>query len=193
MLSTEILSRFRDLVDRANALPMREPMAVTLATVDGEGRVSARVVLLREFDEWGFVFYTNSLSRKGEDMAANANVALCFHWEQLGAQVRIEGTAAMVSDDEADAYWTSRPRVSQIGGWASLQSQPLDDRQQLVDRVQDYEALFADRDVLRPAHWTGYRVAPRRIEFWKDGEARLHHRDVYEATENSWTKQTLFP
>lgn len=192
-LYPEAIARFTGLVEQAGSTSLSEPLAMTLATVDWEGQPSARIVLLRGYDERGFVFYTNTRSRKGEQIAANPLVALCFYWDELNEQVRIEGKTERVPDDEADAYWANRPRGSQIGAWASDQSQTLPERKELEDRIAEREAEFANQDVPRPVHWTGFRVVPNRIEFWVRGESRLHTRTVYELSGEKWSKRELYP
>jgi pyridoxamine 5'-phosphate oxidase len=168
-------------------------MAVALATADAEGRPSARMVLLRRFDQRGFIFFTNSHSKKGRELAANPRAALCFYWDELEEQVRVQGAVAQVSDPESNAYWRSRTRESQIGAWASLQSEKLDDRATLEARNAEFERQFANQNVPRPEHWYGYRVAPDSIEFWKNRPARLHERLIYERTDNGWQKRLLYP
>jgi pyridoxamine 5'-phosphate oxidase len=192
-LYLEAIGRFQQLLERARQLPIKEPTAVALATVDASGDPSVRMVLLRGMDERGFVFYTNNESRKGRNLADNPRAALCFYWEQLEEQVRVEGVVSPVSKEEADVYWDTRARSSQIGAWASLQSNSLESREVLQDRVARYTREFEGRPVPRPAHWTGYRLAPRRIEFWKSQPARLHERWVYETNGSSWTKRMLYP
>jgi len=189
----EALDRFRQLLRSAQATSLREPTAVTLATCGKDGVATARVVLLRGFDERGFVFYTNTLSTKGRQLAENPQAALCFYWDELGEQVRVEGHVDRVADAEADAYWAGRPRDSQIGAWASRQSETLDRRATLEARVAQYESQFAGRNVPRPPHWTGYRLVPRRIEFWKSMPARLHERVVYERQADEWSKRLVYP
>jgi pyridoxamine 5'-phosphate oxidase len=168
--------------------------ALTLATADRQGRPSARMVLLKGFDAQGFVFYTNLASRKGEELAQNPAVHLLFHWKSLKRQVRIDGVASLVDDAEADAYFASRPRVSQIGAWASDQSRVLDNRDSLMARVAYYTAQFASSPTIpRPAHWSGWRVVPHAIEFWQDQEFRLHERCVYNKTAQGWQTTLLYP
>jgi pyridoxamine 5'-phosphate oxidase len=152
----------------AGQTELNDPNAMTLATSTPEGRPSARIVLLKGFDRDGFVFYTNTQSRKGHELAANPAVALLFHWKGLARQVRIEGVAAPVSEAEADAYFATRARISRLGAWASDQSRPLEDRERLVARVQEMEARYPDDEVPRPPHWSGYRVRPVCFEFWQD-------------------------
>ncbi len=192
-LYAQAIQRFKELLAEVQKTSLKEPMAMTLATADAEGRPSARTVLLRGVDERGFVFYTNLESRKGRQLAANAQAALCFHWDPLARQVHVEGAVERVSDAEADAYWATRPRDSQIGAWASQQSRPLDGRLTLMARVAQYAAKFAIGPVPRPPHWSGFRVKPRRIEFWTSRPFRLHDREVYEQTEQGWVLSRLYP
>ena len=169
------------------------PEAMTLATVSPEGQPSTRMVLLKAHDARGFVFYTNFDSAKGRDLLANPNASLCFHWKSLGRQVRIDGTVSPVDDAEADAYFASRPRGSQIGAWASEQSAPLESRAALEARVTALEAEHAGGDVPRPPHWSGFRLAPARIEFWQDRPDRLHDRLVFERHGVGWRETRLQP
>ncbi len=186
-------ARFGDLLERARATDLPEPHAFTLATVASDGRPSARVVLLRGFDTRGFVFYTNLESRKSRELAANPYAALCFYWLPLDVQVRIEGVVQQVSDTEADSYFASRPRGSQIGAWASLQSSVLRSRAELEMRVREIEARYANQEVPRPPFWSGLRVVPERMEFWYGQPSRLHHRDVYTREGEGWTLHHLYP
>ena len=192
-LYAEALSRFDDVYGRAANCGVAEPSAVTLATADAGGRPSARTVLLKHFDQRGFVFYTNLRSRKGIELQANPRAALCFFWLPLAEQVHVEGIAAQVPDDEADAYWRTRDRESQIGAWASLQSEPLQDRDALEQRVQQFESDYEGKDVPRPTHWSGFCLVPNRIEFWCSGAHRLHERTEYTMTKEEWSKTLLFP
>ena len=170
------------------------PDAMTVTTVAENGMPSARILLLKGLDRRGFVFYTNQRSRKGEQLAGNPNCALCFFWKTLDRQVRVEGTVSQVSEAEADAYYATRPRGSQIGAWASDQSQPLESRAVLEARIADLEKRFGEAPVPRPAHWSGYRVSPVRIEFWREGKYRLHDRIVYVPDgSGGWTTSQLFP
>ena len=189
----EAINRFIENFDRASKSSLREAAAVALATVDAEGRPSARMVLLRCVDQRGFVFFTNSRSSKGEQLAANSQAALCFHWDPLREQVRVEGSTEQVSDEESDTYWEDRPRDSQLSAWASLQSQLLADRSLLEARLKKFEQEFADREIPRPEHWYGYRIVPRRIEFWQEGSSRLHHRTLYERGDAGWARSALYP
>lgn len=169
-----------------------DPNAMTLATADEAGRPSSRVVLLKGWDADGFVFYTNRSSRKGRDMAANPHAALSFYWRELGRQIRIEGRVELVDDDECDVYFASRPRGSQLGAWASLQSEPLDSFDTLIDRISKYEGEFGEA-VPRPPHWGGYRVVPDRLEFWESGEFRIHKRWEFVRTADGWSISALYP
>ena len=193
-LYQEALATFRGLLDEARASGDTEPAAMTLATVD-DTRISARVVLLKGVDERGFRFFTNYRSDKGRQLAAHRDAALCFHWKTLREQiqVRIEGAAVELDAAESDAYFATRPRGSQIGAWASLQSQPLRDRAEFEARIAEFEARFDGVPVTRPPHWGGYVVEPRRIEFWYGATYRLHDRHVYTLGASGWTKQLLYP
>ncbi len=171
-----------------------EPAAMTLATVDPGGDVHARVVLLRRFDARGFCFFTNLESDKGRELKLRPSCALCLHWEPAHRQVRVEGDAVVVADDEADAYFASRPRESRISAWASDQSRPLDDDAALVARIRGFEEKFGDGVVPRPPFWSGFRVVPRRIELWQEGPFRRHRRDRYDLVDGgSWQRSLLFP
>lgn len=194
-LSNEILTTFTDLLAQATAAGEIEPTAMVLATASAAGRVSARVVLLKHVDASGFVFYTNTRSDKGEQLAALPQAALCFHWKKLndGVQVRIEGHVTPVSAQQADAYFATRPRESQLGAWASDQSRPLASRAAFMQRFAEVEQRFANQPVPRPPHWSGYRVEPERIEFWQGVPFRLHQRDLYEARDGAWQKSLLNP
>ncbi len=189
------LHTFADLLEQAKQSIDPEPTAMTVATVGRDGRPAARTVLLKGFDERGFVFYTNFSSRKGRQLAANPQAALLFHWRHLreGVQVKIEGTVEPVSAEEADAYFASRPRGSQIGAWASLQSQPLASREQFEQRYADYEKQYEGAPVPRPPHWSGFRVVPERIEFWYGAQFRLHERQCYERNNGVWSQVMLYP
>ncbi len=171
-----------------------DPNAMSLATIDPDGRPSLRIVLLKGMDERGFVFFTNRESRKGRAIAAHPDVALCFHWKTLGRQISVTGTAHMVTDAESDAYYNTRPLGSRIGAWASLQSRPLENRLALTQRVAETEQRFAaDPAIPRPPHWGGYRIVPDSIEFWHDGLHRLHTRILYTKTPDGWARTMLYP
>lgn len=179
----------------AEAHELNDPNAMTVATADANGRPSARILLLKGQDAKGFVFYTNMNSRKGGELQVNPFVSLCFHWKSLRRQVRIEGPIEQVSDDEADSYFNSRARGSRIGAWASQQSQPLADRETLMNAVAELEEKFAGAPIPRPPHWTGQRLRPLQIEFWEDGEFRLHDRFVFQrpTVDDAWSMQRLSP
>ena len=184
---------FEEWLSEAEANEINDPTAMALATADSEGQPSVRMVLLKGHDERGFVFYTNLGSRKSSEITENPNVALLFHWKSLRRQVRVEGPLSQVTDAEADAYFASRARLSRIGAWASDQSQPLESRAVLEARVAELEKRFEGQDPPRPKDWSGFRVQPRRIEFWQDGAFRLHDRIVYHFGDGLWRTQRLFP
>ncbi len=185
--------RFRSLFDRAVATGMEDPNAMVVSSVDAAGAPSSRVVLLKDFDELGFAFYTNYESRKGREILANPQVCLNFYWRELGQQVRIRGQAGPVRDDEADAYFATRSRTSQLGAWASQQSRTLESRAQLMARVAKFEAKFLIGAVPRPPHWSGFRVVPSEFEFWSAGTFRLHNREVFEKLDGKWVSSRLYP
>lgn len=190
------IERFRDLLAEAEAIDralLPEPTAMMLATVADDGQPSLRVVLLKAVDERGFVFYTNYESRKGRELLAHPKAALCFHWQPLERQVRIEGDVEPVAPEEADAYFATRARLSQIGAWASRQSRPLSSDAELDARVHEMEERFAGGAVPRPPHWSGFRVVPKRIEFWRNRAFRLHERLVYEREGGTWRVTRLYP
>jgi pyridoxamine 5'-phosphate oxidase len=190
------IQRFRAQYARVLDAGLPEPTAMTLATADPQGRPSARVMLLKDFDERGFVFYTNLQSRKGRDLEANPHAALCFFWQPLEWQIRIEGEVEPVTPEEADAYFASRPRGSQIGAWASQQSTDLPARHELETRIAAVEERFQGSPVTRPPHWSGYRLVPNRIEFWHGLPSRLHERDVYirdASATGGWRTGLLYP
>jgi pyridoxamine 5'-phosphate oxidase len=192
----EPFRRFAEWMERALAAQVPEPTAMALATADAQGHPSVRMVLLKGFDEAGFVFYTNLESRKGRELAENAHAALCFFWQPLELQVRIEGRVEPVSAAEADEYYASRARGSRIGAWASLQSQPLGSYHDLMASVQEYEARYTGDDIPRPPHWSGFRVIPSRIEFWQGRPNRLHERERFDldpAAPELWRVQNLYP
>ena len=177
----------------ARASEPNDPEAVALATADEYGRPSVRMVLMKGHDERGFVFYTNISSRKGAELAENPRAALLFHWKSLRRQVRIEGPVGPVSDEEADAYFASRPRDSQLGAWASEQSRPLDRRETFESRFEEVRARYEGGNVPRPGHWSGFRVAPERIEFWINRPHRLHERRLFVRSGEGWSEGLLYP
>lgn len=185
--------RFAAWIEDARESEPNDPNAMTLATADSRGRASARMVLLKDFDEAGFVFYTNLESRKGGDLAENPYAALLFHWKSLRRQVRVEGPVTPVGDEEADEYFDSRPRGSRIGAWASDQSRPMEGMFVLERRVAEFTAKFGLGKIERPPHWSGFRIVPERIEFWRDGKFRLHERVVFIREGETWRTERLFP
>ena len=187
------IEQFRRWFDEALAAGFYEPNAMTLATATRDGRPSARVVLLKGFDERGFVFYTNYGGRKGRDLEENPCCALVFYWGELERQVRIEGRAYRVSDKDSDAYYKSRPRGSQLGAWVSAQSRPVEDRGILEERLRELEVKYEGREIPRPPFWGGYRVEPEEIEFWQGRENRLHDRLLYRRLSGGWKIERLSP
>lgn len=190
------IARFKTVFEQALRIPreiLPEPTAFALGTVDASGSPSVRIVLLKTVDERGFAFYTNFESRKGRELLETKRAALCFHWQALEMQVRVEGDAEPVSDAEADAYFATRARGSQIGAWASAQSQPMARPTELDERVAEVEKRFAGKPVPRPPHWSGFLVRPRRIEFWRGMPSRLHVREVYIRDAGSWRVERLYP
>lgn len=193
MSRTDPITQFDSWLQDALATEPSNHNAMTLATATPEGCPSTRMVLLKDHDDRGFVFYTNFNSQKGRELQANPFASLCFHWKSLGRQVRIDGRAEPVSDAEADTYFASRPRGSRIGAWASEQSRPVDSRDVLEARATELAAKYAAQDIPRPPHWSGFRVVPARIEFWTDRPDRLHDRQVFERSADGWTEMRLQP
>lgn len=191
----EPFALFGDWLKDATASEINDPNAVSLATVDEDGMPSVRMVLLKDFDERGFVFYTNFESRKGQEILGQKKAAMCFHWKSLRRQVRIRGDVEVVSDAEADAYYASRPRGSRIGAWASKQSRPLEGRFALEKAVAEYTARYAIGDIPRPPYWSGFRIKPLTIEFWHDRKFRLHDRMEFrrETADAGWDKVRMYP
>jgi len=195
-LLTEALATFAELFQQARVAGEPDPTAMAVATASLDARPSVRTVLLKAHDERGFVFYTHLDGRKGRELQANPHAALLFHWPRVkeGVQVRIEGPVEIVADEEADAYFASRPRGSQVGAWASKQSETLESRERFEQRVAQVEQEFEGRDVPRPARWTGLRVRPEAIEFWYGAGFRLHERVLYQAdAAGEWSKRMLYP
>jgi pyridoxamine 5'-phosphate oxidase len=192
-LSQEIIVHFNKAFKKARVSGEPEPTAMVLATSDCKGLVTSRTVLLKALDENGFVFFTNTNSLKGKQMAECPRAAATFLWKASGCQVQLVGSVNQVSDEEADAYFATRDRGSQIGAWASRQSEPLDSRETLIQRVRDLERKYEGVEVPRPPYWTGYVLSPESVEFWTQREFRLHDRFLYTIDNGVWTKQRLNP
>ena len=183
---------FANWYDLAIETEINDPNAMTLSTISNN-KPSSRVVLLKSHDEKGFVFYTNSNSKKGKSISENNNIALNFHWKTQNRQIRIEGQAKIVSSEIADSYFNSRPRGSQIGAWSSNQSAELNSRSELIDNIKKFEKKYEDQDIPRPSHWNGYLVKPQLIEFWQEMPFRIHDRVVYTLFNNKWKIKKLYP
>lgn len=196
MIPPDPIERFREVYARARETDrsiIPDPTAMALGTIENGNQPSVRIVLLKGFDEDGFVFYTNCEGRKGRHLLAHPRAALCFYWAPIDIQVRVEGTVSKVAEEEADAYFATRPRLSQIGAWASRQSQPMEKPTDLDDQVAKYEKEFEGRPVPRPKFWSGFRVRPETIEFWKARPNRLHERHLYTRDGDAWKIETLYP
>ncbi|MBX4959371.1 pyridoxamine 5'-phosphate oxidase [Rhizobium lentis] len=193
--SGEPFKLFAEWLKEAEASEPNDPNAVALATVDEDGLPNVRMVLLKGFDDDGFVFYTNFESRKGQEILGQRKAAMCFHWKSLRRQVRLRGPVEIVSDAEADAYFQTRARGSRIGAWASRQSRPLESRFALEKAVAEYTARYALGDIPRPAYWSGFRIRPTSIEFWKDQKFRLHDRIEFRRPSpvGAWEKVRMYP
>ena len=192
-LSGEIIREFNKAYKKARVSGEPEPTAMILATSDGKGLVTSRTVLLKALDEDGFVFFTNTQSLKGRQMSECPRASATFLWKASGCQVQLVGTVQQVSDEAADAYFSTRDRGSQIGAWASHQSQPLDSRETLLQRVKELEQRYEGVEVPRPPHWTGFVLSPETVEFWTQREFRLHDRFLWSQQDGQWTKQRLNP
>jgi pyridoxamine 5'-phosphate oxidase len=190
---TEPFAWFKQWYEEAEAAEPNDPNAMSLATIGEDGLPSVRIVLLKEWDRRGFVFYTNLMSDKGRALAARPQACLNFHWKSLGRQVRIAGGVERVGEEEADVYFASRPRISQLGAWASKQSRALDSRAALLARVEEVDKAYGEGAVPRPPHWSGFRVSPRKIEFWQAGEFRLHDRFLFTRMLEEWKAERLYP
>ena len=187
------LSLFEEWFEDAKKSEINDPNAMNLATISDDGKPNSRIVLLKSYNENGFVFYTNSKSKKGKSIESNLNVALNFHWKSLQKQIRIEGSVSLIGKAEADEYYNSRSIGSRIGAWASMQSEELDDRLSLLNRVKEYEKKFKNTNISRPPHWNGYLVNPNLIEFWQDMPFRLHDRVEYRKQKDKWVSRKLYP
>lgn len=192
-MGTDPFQLFDEWLAEARANEVNDPEAMALATADADGQPSVRIVLLKGHGPDGFVFYTNQHSRKGEELASNAKAALLFHWKSLRRQVRVEGPVAIVSCEQADAYFASRSRDSQLGAWASNQSWTLPSRAEFEAKYEAMRVKFEGMDVPRPPHWGGYRVVPDRIEFWSDRPHRLHERRLFTRSIDAWAESLLYP
>jgi pyridoxamine 5'-phosphate oxidase len=193
MTTDDPFKKFGEWLAQAEASEPNDPNAMTLATANAAGRPAARMVLLKGWDQRGFVFYTNLDSRKADEIRENAQVSLLFHWKTQRRQIRIEGAVSPVSDAEADAYFASRSRVSKLGAWASAQSRPLPERAVFEAKLAEMEARFPGEEVPRPENWSGWRVVPDYFEFWQDREFRLHERLVFTPTDGGWRTGLLYP
>lgn len=191
--STQPYSLFGEWLEDARQSEPNDPNAAALSTVDSDGMPNVRMVLLKGYDTRGFVFYTNYESTKGGEILASMKAAMCFHWKSLQRQIRVRGNVELVSDEEADAYYASRPRGSRIGAWASKQSRPLESRFALEKAVAEYTAKYAIGNIPRPPFWSGFRIVPVSIEFWHDRPFRLHDRVLFTQAENGWNKARLYP
>lgn len=187
------IARLQSLLARAAEAEPESGTVMTLSTVSAEGRPSSRVVLLKHLDDSGLVFYTNYGSRKARDLAAVPHAAICFHWPSIERQVRVEGVVEKISAEESDAYFATRPRDSQLGAWASLQSETLGSEGELDERLHSIQQRFAGRPVPRPDFWGGYRLRPERIEFWRSRPGRLHERTLFERDGEGWSIRSLYP
>ncbi|GHC71420.1 pyridoxamine 5'-phosphate oxidase [Limoniibacter endophyticus] len=192
-LRNDPFTLFSEWLEDARDSEPNDPNAMALATVDETGLPNVRIVLLKDYDEKGFVFYTNYESNKGRELLSTGKAALCFHWKSLRRQVRVRGTIETVTDAEADEYYHSRPRLSQIGAWASQQSRPLDARSTLEGAVAEYENKYPEGEVPRPGYWSGFRLVPFSIEFWHDRPFRLHDRVIMTPSADGWQTQRYYP
>tara|TARA_B100000575_G_scaffold283449_1_gene276312 strand:- start:2327 stop:2932 length:606 start_codon:yes stop_codon:yes gene_type:complete len=191
--NTNPLSLFEEWFEEAKKSEINDPNAMNLATISNDGKPSSRIVLLKSYSDHGFVFYTNSNSKKGKSIKNNIDVALNFHWKSLLKQIRIEGTVSVIENTDADEYYNSRPLGSKIGAWASMQSEELDDRSSLLKRVEEYEKKFENSNISRPSYWNGYIVKPNLIEFWQDMPFRLHDRVEFRKQLDKWVSRKLYP
>ena len=185
---------FKQWMSEAEKNEINDPNAVALATVNESNQPDVRMVLLKELNNNGFVFFTNLNSKKGTDLKKMPKASMCFHWKSLLRQVRVSGDISLISDKEADEYFNSRPYLSRIGAWSSDQSKPMETRDAFLKKIEEYKNKYTDQNnVPRPKHWSGFLLSPKKIEFWKDAEGRLHQRLEYSKDLNSWKKQILYP
>ena len=185
---------FKQWMSEAEKNEINDPNAVALATVNESNQPDVRMVLLKEFNNKGFIFFTNLNSKKGIDLKKVPKASMCFHWKSLLRQVRVSGDISKIPDNEADEYFNTRPYISRIGAWSSNQSKPMETRDAFLNKLEEYKKKFTDKNnVPRPKHWSGFILSPKRIEFWKDVEGRLHQRLEYLKDSNSWKKQILYP
>ena len=184
---------FKNWFETSSKSEINDANAMTLSTISKNNKPSSRIVLLKSYDDNGFVFYTNSKSKKGKAIKNNSSVALNFHWKTLQRQIRVEGDVSQISNSEADEYYNSRPLGSKIGAWASLQSEELDDRSTLIKRVEEFKKKFSNNDVPRPSYWNGYLVKPNLIEFWQEMSFRLHDRVEFKKEKENWVSRKLYP
>lgn len=184
---------FHQWFQKATETELKDPNAMSLATATPDGIPSVRIVLLKGIQGEEFIFYTNLKSRKGDEISLNSHVSLCFHWKTIHRQIRIDGIAAPVTDAEANAYFRTRPKASQIGTWASHQSKPMHSRKELEESIAHFTTLFENKEVPRPPHWSGFHVTPQSIEFWEEQPFRLHHRVIYNRHKDGWEKTFLYP
>ena len=193
MTNSDPMVKFREWYLKAQECGLREPTSVALATVDAQSRPACRIVLLKGYADDGFLFFTNQKSQKGQHLSENPQAALCFHWMPLCRQVRVRGQVAPVTPNEADGYWKTRSRDSQIGAWASTQSETLDSQEALLAAFASIERKYDGIDIPRPNHWSGYRLKPDTIEFWEQGDHRLHQREEFTLGAQGWASRLLFP
>ncbi len=191
--SPEILAQFHDWMELAKSKEINDPNAMNIATLHASGRLSSRMVLCKSYSLDGLVFYTNLESDKGQALAQHQQIAALFHWKSLQRQIRVEGIVSQVANQEADDYFASRPRDSQIGAWASMQSRPMKNRAEFMARIAEFTAKFGLGKVPRPPHWHGFLIQPNHIEFWQDKPFRLHDRQIYDYINSTWQHQIYYP
>ena len=192
-IKTEPLAKVAEILKKSENLNLTDWNAMNIATVSAKNIPSSRMVLLKKINDDGLVFYTNFNSKKGNDLKINKKSSMCFHWKSIRRQVRIIGTVEKVTDKEADDYYNSRPYKNKIGAWASSQSEILNKRDDFIKKIETYEKKYPSNDVPRPTHWSGWRLLPSQIEFWLDGEGRIHERLNYKKEKGSWKKELLYP